>query len=662
MSGLGFVHPEFLWAFLACAVPIIVHFLSRRQSRRLDFSTIRFFPAAAAQTSRIRAIRRWLLLLTRVALVCVLMAIFARPFNKKDPFSVLRSPDAAIFAFVDPTISMDYRDNGIPLYARAFGLLDTLNQNLPLTAQRFMYNEQRGEFSPVKRLSPPPGRFTRHGAAPVSQLFSALDAARRRNSGLPVLVCVSDFQENVSRLFDTALVRRRDVPVLCVCVAPGLPWNFGVRDVVAPSANRSVVTARVSCLGRAMDNVGVSVFAGGMRIGHSTASAAEGSTAAVPVTVTSDVQNQGKAVVLDSNDPFADDDSCFFVQSAAGAARVLVAGEARECFPVYSAFRSLGWSQWNAVMRESRSVTYDDIDSATLIVLCGVRQMSSSLSVFLHGASFGKKAVLFSPVVDSAAQFSNDMVLPAWAVGKLRPVYHGAQHAIVLPDTVSALLAGFHMLSDADVAVRDYFTGLPGDVLLRLDNSVPFATHAIDSIGNSWVLLAVSTGLEGGDVGQGSFPASGLFVPLMDRLARYSLAAIQKEPVAWIAGLPRRNPYYGARRGATVFDAAGRAVMRWSTQPRVVFDWPGIYRIQPDNETGSWISVGMDTLEAEFSNRAPRTDASRAPWFEYVKADRFSSFVKNQRATWYSALLWIALGLLIVAEVLLWERGQKGKG
>ena len=659
MSGIAFVHPAFLWGLAALAVPLLVHFLNRRQTRKLDFSTLRFFSAAAKRTSRMRRLRRLLLLLARMALICVCVAIFAKPYITRDPFSALRNPDSEIFTFVDPTVSMDYRDRGTPLWRTAFDLLDTLNKLLPPAARRFTYNEARAEFVQEKAFARPPGPFVRHGAAPLDKMFVALSDARGGRAGMSLLVMVSDFQDNISRILDTQLVRCGNMPALCVSVAPHSPWNCGVRDAAVSAGARSVVTVQVSCLGKSLDSAGVTVTAGGMRVGHAMVSAKAGESCRVPVAITSDVQDPRGTVLLDCDDPFPDDNTFYFVHGAQQALRVLVVGEPDESFPVSAAFSSLGASQWSPVVRPVRAVTYNDIDSAALVVLCGVRQLSPPLAALVHGPSPGRKAILFSPATDSASAGLAGALLPSGSRSALAIVSDPTSRAIVLPDTVSPLFKGFRRLKDADAAVNRYCTGLPGGTLMLLDNGKPFATHLIDTSGNSWVLLAAYIGRERENVAA-ALPlfTTGLYVPLLDRLARYALSAIQKEPQVWVAGVPRQNPYFGAARGALVFDAGNRNISRWSSQPQVAFDAPGLYRIQPDGEPYYWVAARIDSSETVFAYRAPHVPAAMASRVKFLRADRFGAFVAARRSGTFSPWLWIACALLLIAETLLWEKRQ----
>jgi hypothetical protein len=657
LSGISFVHPLYLWALAGLAIPVLVHFLNRRQSRRLDFSTLRFFSAAAVTTSRMRRIKRLLLLLARMAVVAAVVIIFSGPYNTKDPFAALSNPGACMYAFIDPTMSMDYRDAGTPLWKKSFFLCDTLSRYLPAAAKRFLYNEGRAEFVQVKTFGAPAESFARHGPAGIDKMASALPGAGGPGAGMPVLAVFSDFQNNISRSLDTMLAGRVAMPVLLVSVAPAAPKNCGVWDVSLSAANRSVITVRAACQGKNLDSAGISVLAGGMRVGRAAVSALAGHGAVAPVTVTTDMQNPLGIVTLDCDDPFPADNAWYFIRGAGTALRVLVVGEPDECFPIVAAFSALGATQWTPVARQAHTVSYDDIDSAALVVLNGVRHLSPPLAILLHNRSFGQKAILFSPATDSAYASVNGSILPVRDPASCSIASDAKPHAIVLPDTVSQLFSGFKRLKDADAAVSRYCTGLPGNALLRLDNGRAFATHLLDTLGNSWVMAAAPLGLvHDGRPGAGALFETGLYVPLLDRLARFALSAIRKEQQSWSAGMPVKNPFFGAKRGALVFDAGGKLISRWSSQPLVAFGAPGHYRIQPDGQPSYWAAVECDTAEADFTYRTPLIPASKTASVKYLTARQFESFVKTRRSGAFSQWLWIVLGIILVAEILLWEK------
>src|SRR5437667_9147479 len=77
---MGFVQTSFLYALAALAIPLIVHFIFRWQTRRVELGTIRFLSEIIRNNARRKRVQRWLLLLLRMACIALLVGLFARPF------------------------------------------------------------------------------------------------------------------------------------------------------------------------------------------------------------------------------------------------------------------------------------------------------------------------------------------------------------------------------------------------------------------------------------------------------------------------------------------------------------------------------------------------------------------------------------------------------
>ena len=76
---MSFLAPSLLWGLLAAAVPVIIHLISRRQTQRVDFSTVRFIKELEHDTIRKLKLRQIILLILRTAAVILLVLSFARP-------------------------------------------------------------------------------------------------------------------------------------------------------------------------------------------------------------------------------------------------------------------------------------------------------------------------------------------------------------------------------------------------------------------------------------------------------------------------------------------------------------------------------------------------------------------------------------------------------
>jgi len=76
---LSFLNPSLLFGTAAAALPIIIHFLSRRRVRRQRFSDLRFLDEVQSRQARSLGIRRWLLLLLRVLAILLVALAAAGP-------------------------------------------------------------------------------------------------------------------------------------------------------------------------------------------------------------------------------------------------------------------------------------------------------------------------------------------------------------------------------------------------------------------------------------------------------------------------------------------------------------------------------------------------------------------------------------------------------
>lgn len=659
MNGLAFFHPEFLWALALCAVPVLLHFLMRRPSKKFAFSTLRFFSVQAQQASRLRKIRRLLLLLVRLAILVTIVLLFLSPFDKSDTFGVLSNPDVSVYAWVDPTVSMTYNDAGKPLWKKAFFTLDSLETTLPSSAKRYLYDDSRAGFIPIKNYTVPAGNFTRHGNDNCDKMIASFANASDKERGNCILVVLSDYQKAITMAVEQHLDKKQIAPVALVSVAPHDAYNFSITNADAPAANRAVVHVGIRCIGKQLKNAGITITGNGMSIGHAQISCDAGSSKTISVPVTASVNAQTGIVSLDAVDPFTIDNSASFVRGASVSQRVLLVGENSATFPLSAAFAGMG-DAWTVQTKPVDAVLYSDIDSVSLIALCGIRRVTQPLSMLLHSKAFGEKAIIMSPETDSSYSTVNQSILPLTKNAKLLLVSNSTSRSVQLPDTLSELFSGFPQINDRDAQVSRYFAGLPGIPLVKLDNGYPLITHLVDSTGKSWIICATSLGLPVDNrYSDNNLYATGLFVPLIDRLSKYALSALHHQQQIWTAGVAQKNPYYGAKGGAQIFDAGGRNVATWAHQQFVSFNDPGCYRVQPVLEPAYWCVVKIDSAEIQTRYELPEIKTVNRGMVRAMTADQFVAYVKSKKGQGYARWIWLVLGVLLVAEVLLWEKKEK---
>ncbi|MBD3390571.1 MAG: hypothetical protein GF418_01005 [Chitinivibrionales bacterium] len=655
MSWLAFFRPLFLWAMLFAAVPILIHFFQRRRTIRLDFSSVRFLREAAVKASRRKRLRRLLLLLTRIAIVAVIVLLFARPYSRFDPFGSFRNPQGRTFAWIDPTISMDYRTDAGTLAARARQGLASLDSTLVHSHELMVFEPCAGAFDVYEPGEESECEPVRHGPTNLGEALRAFRRERMRGTQLPSLVLFSDFQEGTAALVDTFLLSDSVFyPVVCVWLAPRHPYNYAIRVGGAPEGPSPYLECTVCATGRELASGEVSVISGALRTGHERVAVPRNDSASLRIETSAAARNAHGAVRLVPADPYPHDNVDHFVARTRDAVRVLIVCDDASCFPIAAALGAIDGSLWYEPRTlGSQEVRFEDLDSADVIVLAGLSRPARALQALFARRSLDAKVVVFSPAMDHGeSSLTRDVFRHLGVRAAPEIVRAESPLSAVLPDTISVLWRGFPLARDRSVAVDRYLAPVPGDVLVRLSNRAALAAGTVDSAGHCWIVLATPLGIDPSN----NLAETGFYVPLVDRLLSFGLSSVGARPHEWIAGRIERNPYYGRGVGAHVFDVNGKPVAQWSSQPTVGFDGPGVFRVQPRGEAAYWVAVHADPAEARLVYRRPQPGPAAKRFVKVVDREGFEEFLASIRGSSRLNLLWVVLGLLIVLEILLWQR------
>jgi hypothetical protein len=467
-------------------------------------------------------------------------------------------------------------------------------------------------------------------------------------------IVISDFQENICAAMDSFFnAEGRALPVIGVSVAPSKPWNIGIRGAMFRPGRPVFMQTTIAAIGKDFANTGISVVTSGMRAGHEEVFMKNGAFKTLSIPLSDESGGAGGCVQLDVSDPFKFDNIRYFVKGASSSFRVLVVGDSAKSYPIAAALRSIEQSPWRPVMRTPQTVSYEDLDSALIVIVNEIAVISRPLRALIEDRSFVNKPVIVSPCIDKDNSFvGSEIVQSLFKREKFTIANPGKPCTPLLYDTVSSLWKGFPKFRETGARVFRYIDRLPGNVLLSLDNHAPLAVRTTDSSGHAWTLFAAPIGL----TTTNNLCETGMYVPLVDRIVRSSLEAIRGETEEWVAGKPRRNPYYTSRTGAFIYDERNRLIAQWNMQQQVVFNEPGLYRIAPVGKTSKWVAVNPDSLEISLKYGIPENAGHMTKRMTFMTSDEFLYGLKSNKSLLYSYGLWLAFALLLIAEMLLWER------
>src|SRR6516165_4207136 len=127
---ITFLSPLFLVGVLAAAIPLLIHLSRSRRTKKMRFSTTRFFTDQFLRSYRMSRLKELLLLVCRMALCGLLATALARPLLMPKGTAFLRGGSRSVVLVIDNSASMAYTENGVTLFERARSaardVLDTL--------------------------------------------------------------------------------------------------------------------------------------------------------------------------------------------------------------------------------------------------------------------------------------------------------------------------------------------------------------------------------------------------------------------------------------------------------------------------------------------------------------------------------------------------------
>ncbi|MFO0930926.1 MAG: BatA domain-containing protein [Gemmataceae bacterium] len=121
MSTFSFLTPLYLIGLAAAGIPLLIHLSRSRRTRKMRFSTTRFFTDQFLRSYRMSRLKELLLLACRMALFALLAMALARPFvlPKGSVTAGLGGGPRTVVLVLDDSASMGYVEDGAPLFRRA---------------------------------------------------------------------------------------------------------------------------------------------------------------------------------------------------------------------------------------------------------------------------------------------------------------------------------------------------------------------------------------------------------------------------------------------------------------------------------------------------------------------------------------------------------------
>lgn len=118
-----FVHPALLWGLLLAGAPVVIHLITMMRHRRVAWAAMEFLLASQKRNRTWILLRQLLLLLTRIALIALLVVVMAQPVLRSHLGRLFGGTKTHHIVLLDDSYSMSDRWAGTSAFAEAKGVI-----------------------------------------------------------------------------------------------------------------------------------------------------------------------------------------------------------------------------------------------------------------------------------------------------------------------------------------------------------------------------------------------------------------------------------------------------------------------------------------------------------------------------------------------------------
>ena len=142
------LEPYFLYAFLALAIPIIIHLFSFQKHKIVQFSNVAFLKQILQKKSNITKLQKLLLLLTRLLLISAIILAFSEPYISNNEEEIENKKIIGIY--IDNSFSMNAENEKGRLIDQAKNhARNVLNAHKESDEFIFLSNELQGKHQRI---------------------------------------------------------------------------------------------------------------------------------------------------------------------------------------------------------------------------------------------------------------------------------------------------------------------------------------------------------------------------------------------------------------------------------------------------------------------------------------------------------------------------------
>jgi hypothetical protein len=402
---MNFLYPNYLYALVLIAIPIIIHFFNFQRAKRVYFTNVAFLKTVKQVSNARSRIKNILVLLSRILFIVALVIAFARPYIDVGG-GVNANLSNLVSIYMDNSFSMQSENEGKRLletgktYIDQIGTLFPKNTRYQLLDNGFEVNSRY--FFEASKLSEKATTLDFSAAGrQISQVYQRQAEAIAQNSGVQNsrIFIISDFQKSTAgdlkQLAADSLHQIYLVPL-----TPSSQPNLTIDSVwllnpfIKPK-EATVLYVKITNYGdQAIKDKNITLSIGDKQVSATTVSIAENSTEILPLTFAIAESGEQKCKIAVEDYPLTFDNEYFFVLHIAPTIKIanVSAQNAQVITDVYA-----GESFFEVVNINLQNPDYNALAAVDIIVVENIKEIDNALLASLTKALRENKTVVVFP-------------------------------------------------------------------------------------------------------------------------------------------------------------------------------------------------------------------------------------------------------------------------
>ncbi len=640
-------HPNALWGLLAIAIPVLLHLFNLQRYQKVYFTNVRFLRQLQLQAKKQSRMRHLLVLLSRVMVIAMLVAAFAKPYLP--PKGGQKAGDQEVVGiYIDNSLSMGAGADNLRLLELAKKQAEEVVKSSPrtclfslvtndlegrhhhlYTADEFHSNLEAVDLTPIHRT--------------IGQVLRRqVDLIRSKGHNTASLYFFSDFQRNMAvvgpDVADTNMMHYF-VPLQAQAlqnISLDSCW-FSI-PVQQPGQVAILHMKLTNHSGERYEKIPVKLIINGSQ--RTLASADLDANSSQELTLAFTIRETGihHAHVEISDFPVTFDNRLYFSFNVLPVIKVLSVYDRQPNAYMRTLFTTDSLFQYGEA--GMRQINYSLFSTQQLIVLNGLSSITSGLTNELVKFVNEGGHLLVIPCKDADLPayriLSERLGMATFAQGDttrnrltdlnlLHPVYNDvferdAAGKPILPPETDLPWVGFHWMLQIPPRSNT-------EVVVRLENGRPFLVSTSAGEGTAWL---IASPLEKEAT---NFPVHALFVPTLHKIA---LLSMPRQPLYYIIGqtdavmagtfTPAGNQVFRLRSTDNHFEfIPGHRVVNFRT-------W--IYALERVKAAGNY---SFETGEEKLSGMAFNFDR-RESVQDYLSEEELSQLAANAGITNFAVI------------------------